>query len=256
MKQFGICHLSYFPIRKEASHKAENLSVILFGEVFEILQTEGDWFYIKTSFDQYKGWITSKELRFISSQNYEDISNSTKYYSAELFQFATSAVNRIMIGFGSPLPNWNGNYLTIGDENFGIEGAVIEAKKRENKEVIELASGMLDFPYLWGGRNTFGLDCSGLVQAVYKICGVNLPRDAWQQEQVGKSISLNDADTADLAFFKDENDKVVHVGIVYNKNYILHASGKVRIDTLDEHGIYNKDINDYTHMLKGLKRVM
>jgi gamma-D-glutamyl-L-lysine dipeptidyl-peptidase len=256
MNQYGICHLSYFPLRKEASHKSENLTVVLFGEVFEIIQTEGNWFYIKTAFDNYNGWITSNELRLISKETFDKINSAPKFYSAELFQQATAAVNRIMIGFGSPLPLWNGSFFSIGDENFGIEGKVIEAKKRERKEVIELASIMLDFPYLWGGKNTFGLDCSGLVQTVYKICGISLPRDAWQQELIGSVISLKDADTADLAFFKDEQGKVTHVGIVYNNNFILHASGKVRIDSLDEHGIYNKDINDYTHMLKGLKRVM
>ena len=255
MNNCGICHLAYFPLRKEPSHRSENLSVVLFGETFDILGQEENWFHIKTHFDSYSGWITTNEMRFADADWCGQMLSEKQYYSAENFQQVTAGRNKLIIGIGSPLPGWNGDHFFIGEEKYWIVGDVLEADDRPKEFLLTTASFLLDFPYFWGGRTSFGIDCSGLSQLVYKLIGIALPRDAWQQEQVGNQVSLAEAETGDLAFFQNDEGRVTHVGLVFNKNYILHASGKVRIDSLDEKGIFNKDLGLYTHKLKSVKRV-
>ena len=100
-----------------------------------------------------------------------------------------------------------------------------------------------------------GIDCSGLVQVVYKICGIKLPRDASQQYLCGKPVALDQSKVGDLAFFANAQGRIVHVGIVVGDGTIIHASGMVRRDPLDENGIYNSDSRTYSHTLKEIRRI-
>ena len=115
----------------------------------------------------------------------------------------------------------------------------------------------LDAPYLWGGRSPFGIDCSGLVQMTYKLSGIKLPRDAGQQASCGTTINLlSEAQAGDLAFFDNEEGIITHVGIILPNNQIIHASGRVRVDSLDHEGIYNVKKKQYSHKLRLIKRII
>jgi cell wall-associated NlpC family hydrolase len=115
----------------------------------------------------------------------------------------------------------------------------------------------LNSPYLWGGKSPFGIDCSGFTQMVYKLCGIKILRDAKQQAQQGSALSfIEEAVPGDLAFFDNEEGKIIHVGIVLKNNKIIHASGCVRIDTLDHQGIYNASAKTYTHNLRVIKNIL
>ena len=84
-----------------------------------------------------------------------------------------------------------------------------------------------------------GIDCSGLTQMIYRINGYNIPRDAAQQVKLGETLSfIDESEVGDLAFFDDEDDNIIHVGLLLGNNYILHAHGEVRIDRIDQTGIY------------------
>src|SRR5207237_8643317 len=101
-------------------------------------------------------------------------------------------------------------------------------------------------PYLWGGRTHFGIDCSGFTQAVFKLQGTNLQRDACQQFEQGYTVnSLHETKLGDLAFFENADNKIVHVGILLNNEKIIHASGKVKIDSIDEKGIFSEESKRY-----------
>jgi cell wall-associated NlpC family hydrolase len=119
----------------------------------------------------------------------------------------------------------------------------------------------LDTPYLWGGRTLMGVDCSGFTQLIYKMAGKQLPRDAYQQAEVGELIAfIDEAQTGDLAFFDNAEGKITHVGIVINQQKsgektIIHASGKVRMDRLDHQGIYNIELGAYSHQLRFIRRL-
>ena len=115
----------------------------------------------------------------------------------------------------------------------------------------------INSPYLWGGRSPFGIDCSGFVQLVYRMNGIQLPRDASDQAKIGQTLSfIEEAEEGDLAFFDNNEGDIIHVGIMLEDNRIIHASGKVRIDKIDHQGIYNVDTKQYSHRLRIIKAII
>jgi cell wall-associated NlpC family hydrolase len=121
---------------------------------------------------------------------------------------------------------------------------------------MDCALEFLNVPYLWGGKSVFGIDCSGFVQLVFRLYDLNLPRDAYQQAEIGELIDSKEARQGDLAYFTNEKGKIIHVGIVLDNETIIHASGRVRIDQLTKSGIYNSDYCKETHKLHFIKRVL
>jgi cell wall-associated NlpC family hydrolase len=127
--------------------------------------------------------------------------------------------------------------------------------KINSKIIKQVAYKFLNTAYLWGGRSVFGIDCSGFTQVVYKFLNVPLPRDAWQQAEKGELVpSLQDVVCGDLAFFKNEEGRITHVGIILSPQEIIHSSGKVRLDKLDKDGITNMETKQRTHQLSHIKR--
>lgn len=256
MSNYAVAHLSYFPVRKEADHRAENITQLLFGEVFEIIESKDNWHFIKQVFDAYQGWIDNTELKLLSGEKAQEMIKQIPVYSAGFFQQVSYETNRQTIGFGSSLPFWNGKTFKIGEEEFFLKGEVIQADPSyPNEFLIERAKLLLGVPYLWGGRTTFGIDCSGFVQSIFKLADVKLPRDAYQQKEMGIEVKLTDAVCGDLAFFINEVGRTSHVGLLIDNKHIIHASGKVRIDKLDEKGIFNAERAKYTHKLELVRRV-
>ncbi|MGZ3819415.1 MAG: C40 family peptidase, partial [Mucilaginibacter sp.] len=93
-------------------------------------------------------------------------------------------------------------------------------------------------------------------QAVFKLQGVELKRDAWMQAEQGEIVNfISEAKLGDLAFFDNEVGKITHVGIMLNNEQIIHASGRVKIDQIDSQGIYSEELKRYTHKLRIIKRL-
>ena len=159
-----------------------------------------------------------------------------------------------IIVIGSILPNYKSGHSVINKKILRFDGETTQGYI--NKEsILETASVYLNTPYLWGGRSPLGIDCSGFTQMVYRLQGFQIPRDAYEQAEIGKTIkSIEESRIGDLAFFKKEN-KIQHVGIILKNNHIIHSSGKVRIDILDDTGIINSESREYTHRLSTIKRI-
>lgn len=229
------CSVSVSPIRAEVSEKSEMTSQILYGETCEIKETEGIYSKIKLDFDGYEGWVNSSVLKKENSE----ISKNLVTQNYGVFD----------------LPEGR-NLLSLGSEvAFETENFVDKCNIRES--LVETAKKFINVPYLWGGRSYFGIDCSALVQLVYKIHGITLPRDSDKQAELGEARDfVEESEPGDLAFFEDETGFISHVGLVLSPFELIHASGKVRIDSLDFSGIYNAEINKHTHKLRMVKTLL
>jgi hypothetical protein len=253
--KYAIACSAVIPLRPEASEKSEMLTQIMFGEHLEVFGTVGNWANVKNAFDGYLGWIDKKTLIEIDEKQFQKLNEPEAIHVLqELYSFAIDENNaEYILPAGSSIPNYNSKDLTfnISQKQFKLK----ETPKNNNiskREIIcNSAMHFLNSPYLWGGKNPFGIDCSGLSQVAYKIAGIAIPRDASKQVTAGESVSfLSETKPGDLAFFDNDEGIITHVGILLSPNKIIHASGKVRIDTIDHQGIYNNELNKYTHKLR------
>jgi len=254
---FGICNLSIIPVRAEASDTSEMTSQMLFGEHFTILEKGKYWSKIQISFDGYEGYVDNKQYEEISENLFHQLATKESMYSGEIIDFITSAKNDLItIPLGSSLPNFTNNEIVINANKYFYDGAVFSGLLNKN-EIIQKAFTYLNTPFLWGGKTPFGIDCSGFTQMAYKLCGYKLCRDSKQQAKQGEVLSfIEESEPGDLAFFDNEEGEIIHVGIILNDYHIIHAHGKVRIDTLDHSGIFNADLQKHTHKLRVIKKLI
>ena len=91
---------------------------------------------------------------------------------------------------------------------------------------------------------------------LFRLYGINLPRDAYQQKELGTEVEFHDTIPGDVAFFSNSKGKIIHVGLIIEDKQIIHASGRVRIDELTSNCIYNKDYQKETHNLCVIKRIV
>jgi len=253
--QFGIINLAIVPLREEPAHKLQQVSQLLFGEVFTVLETEGQWLKIQTENDEYVGWIQALQCVLFD----EVVFNQIKQKQVQLTHEPVTVVRKIAgnsllyLPAGSRLAGVERGKFIIGATTFELMN---EIRPKKNS-LIEYAHTFLNTPYLWGGRTHFGIDCSGFAQAVCLQSGIQLKRDAWQQAGQGKAVDfLQNALPGDLAFFDNEEGRIVHVGIMLNNGQIIHASGSVKIDRIDDQGIYSAEQKKYTHSLRIIKRFL
>jgi gamma-D-glutamyl-L-lysine dipeptidyl-peptidase len=255
----AVCNLSLVPLRAEPAHRAEMVSQLLFGELISIDEEQGDWLHVSCDFDRYQGWLHYKQCRPVSPEYVEKFRSNPSPMCSELLQivFNESRHIAIPITLGSILPNLSDGFFHIDEDKYKYDGQSFRRASASRKQICDTAYLYLNSPYMWGGRSPFGIDCSGLVQMVYKICGYKLPRDAAQQSCKGSGVSFaSQALPGDIAFFDNEEGQIVHTGIILENNRIIHSSGRVRVDNLDHEGIFDHDLKKYTHKLRLIKCII
>ncbi|RPD43257.1 C40 family peptidase [Chitinophaga barathri] len=249
----AITIVPVMPLRAEPSHKSEMISQAIFGECVETESVNSDgWIKVRLQYDGYEGWITYSHLETITAE----------LYNAPYTHVATQWAARLGLN-GQPVYIPYGSLLKLGSSDWGNVKVTAESGIEPFKDVKSphlawrpIAHTFLNTAYLWGGKTVFGVDCSGFTQTVYKILGIPLLRDAYQQATQGETVSLiQEAKPGDLAFFDNEAGKITHVGLMLNEQEIIHASGKVRIDPIDHLGIVNADTGVRTHKLRLIKRM-
>jgi len=263
--KFGITHLSQISMREEPTHKSQLVSQLLFGDAYQMEEIVGDWLKIKTLDCGYEGYIDKKLWNEMHEKDATDYSSLKKYLVTDYLIFIKEFETNITfpVFMGSSFPEPKDNMLILGNSIFVVElpEEKISPKfpnlSEQQSALLQFTSGYLQAPYLWGGRTPAGLDCSALVQLAFKSINVPLPRDASQQVDCGTQIDFaTEWQVGDVAFFDNEEGKIIHTGIIIGKDKILHASGLVRIDNLDTTGIYNKQLEQYTHKLRIVKRIL
>jgi len=243
------------PIRRKPDHRKEMVNQLLFGESVEVLREKGSlWLKVRSLHDGYEGWITRTLVHFVDPSFAEEKSRMVCTDLLNTIEFGQKKMN---IPFGSSLPFLENGKGRIGEVAFQYSGRSWDRdiQPRNMESLLALSQPWLNAPYQWGGRTILGVDCSGFVQVMMKMIGVDLPRDAWQQAQEGEPVQkLKDALPGDLAFFDNKED-IVHVGILMGNDQIIHSSGQVRIDRIDKRSVINADTGVRMQKLRAIRRI-
>jgi gamma-D-glutamyl-L-lysine dipeptidyl-peptidase len=253
MERF-ICENVFVPLRFGPSHRSEMLSQILFGEKYEVLDNVGHWMKIMTRFDSYMGWIDVNHVQHTIGND-----NSKGYVLNRSLLCYKEDKTKLVLEAGCEIydPDFKGKSFMAGKNKYTATEEFSEHHIVANESIADTALKFMNSPYIWGGRIPSGIDCSGFTQLVYKIHGKAIPRDSWQQAETGTEVSfIDEALPGDLLFFDDEQGKITHVGMILSRGLAIHASGRVRIDSVDHQGIFKAEINGYSHHLRMIRRIL
>jgi hypothetical protein len=250
---YAICTVAAAPVRKEASHRSEMINQLLFGEVVLVLESKDEWIRIQSLYDNYEGWLTDYLITAVD----EKIATApSPFVATALVNPVTLPDELLNVPMGSSLTGLDEETRLLWDSQHRYHGTYRDVTEPLDIDLLwRSVQAWINAPYLWGGRTFMGVDCSGFVQVVYKVLGIHLRRDAWQQAEQGAPVSsLEEAMVGDIAFFHNKEGRIVHVGILMGDGQIAHASGKVRIDRFDTEGITNVYTGKRTHQLHSIRR--
>lgn len=277
MKEWVVNRCTVTPVRMEPSEGSEQLTQLLFGEVCQVLERLPRWTKIRSTMDGQTGWV---DFKMVTSIGDEAKGNEAKGIGVVAVPIAPATDmetgEELMLTLGTRLPNYTHGTFEILGKKYLINPACVShledalqtighpagyRLEGKGEEICTIAQTLLNAPYLWGGKNAMGIDCSGFTQVVYSVFGVNLLRNAREQITQGTPVaSLAEAQAGDLAFFDhaDRDPKatnISHVGLLLDKQTIIHCSGCVHVDYIDDMGIHLPD-GELTHHLVQIKRYL
>jgi len=253
---------SIVPVRAEAREGAEQNTQMLFGELCEIIEEQPRWTCVRLESDGQEGWVDAKMICPMNSEEYAS-------YRAALDGAATVAMpmvyavsenngQTIPLTAGTRLANYKDGRFEVLGVGFRIDPTMVITQPVElNQEnLLKTVRFFINVPYLWGGKNALGMDCSGFTQVVMSLFGKHLLRNASEQATQGTPVeTLKQAQAGDLVFFDHEDGRISHVGIAIDSERVIHCSGRVKVEKLDEKGIFSAEQGGYTHHLVSIRRM-
>jgi len=245
--QFGYCKVALSPMRSDKKDSAEMVNQLVFGEAIEIIDKDANWIFIKSSYDGYEGWVDEKQINYLSQKDHSNWIENSSFLFSNHQQISTPYGKQTL--YSGAFVGKTTTAFSIGSQLYRL------TKKNQPKPFIAFAKQFLNTSYLWGGKSSVGIDCSGFTQLVFRSRKIFIPRDASQQIQLGGEVPFKEKKEGDLAFFTNPSGKVIHVGLILNNSRIIHASGRVKIDKIDATGILNLETGTYSHRLYQIKRI-
>lgn len=262
----GLSLYSIIPVRAQAREGAEQNTQILFGETFEIVESdkskvESKWTYVRLESDGQEGWVDAKMVTPMKEEEYTTYRKALETAATVAFPmtYAVSENNgqTIPLTAGTRLTNYKDGRFEVLGVGFRIDPSMVITKPfaMNEQNLLQVVRFFLNVPYLWGGKNALGMDCSGFSQIIMSLFGKHLLRNASEQVTQGEPVAeLKQAQAGDLAFFDHEDGKISHVGIIIDPERIIHCSGRVKVEKLDTTGIYNTEQGGFSHHLVTIRR--
>lgn len=256
----GIVLLPVVPMRAQNMETSEMTSQLLYGELVEIIESMGSWLFVRNLIDNYEGWVDDKMISKIDVATLEYYQHTLPIVSSiPLTECKIHATDETFLLPGGSRIYQQTLLKTVNSSKlFDYNSAPINSNiGLSGDNIVLIAKQYLNSPYLWGGKTVMGIDCSGFVQVVYSICGLVLPRDADKQSLCGVTVDfVEECQPGDLAFFGHGGAEILHVGIMISSSQIIHASGWVKIESIDNYGIISGQTGDHSHELKLIKRLL
>jgi len=265
--KMGVTRLSVANLRAKPKHSAELVTQTLMGMPLQVYEVKNGFYHVKTpegyyawidkagmilmSEQQFKQWLSAPKIIItghcgtIRQEKYTDALPVSDYVLNDVF-----ILNKLDEPFAHiSYPDGREGYINMEDFILLDEFSGTNSHYLSPYDIVHYAKEHLGIPYLWGGTSTKGLDCSGFTKNVYAQAGYLLPRDASQQVKIGKKIPITDdfltLKTGDLLFFgrkKNGKEKITHVAIHLGNGKIIHATGEVKIESLNKADAnYNDD---------------
>lgn len=253
---------SIVPVRAEAREGAELNTQMLFGETCTVLEQIPRWNRVKLDSDGQQGWVDAKMIAPMTAAEYK--SHKAALETAAMVSmpmaYAVSENNgqTIPLTAGTRLPACRDGRFEVLGVGFRIDPDMVAAQPLElnQQNLMQVVRFFLNVPYLWGGKNAMGMDCSGFSQTILSLFGRHLLRNASEQATQGRKVAdLRKARAGDLVFFDHQDGRISHVGIVIDPKRVIHCSGRVKVEKLDQTGIFSAEQGDYTHHLVAIRRV-
>lgn len=240
--------------------RAESLlkSQLLLGEPVRVLERADDFSRVAYDREREEGFVRTDQLLPVDEALWTE-QRDTPALVLEPFAHLLSDTYGVPVTFGARLPGFDGLQTRIGPDRFRYSGQVVfpDRQALDSALLLRLGRKWLFVPEQARGRTPAGVGNVELVQLLYALAGIDLPRQLTAMLGEGRTVDfVEQCQPSDLAFFDGGRGGLAHVGLLMPNSEVLHVDGRVRVDAIDHYGIFNRAAGRYTHRLRIVRRLL